>query len=56
MYGFRGVTKSKQEFPNLKKLEDKYKDKNIVFVGISCDQSKEDGVMNLDSAGSGGYQ
>ena len=30
----------KQEFPNLKKLEDKYKDKNIVFVGISCDQSE----------------
>lgn len=27
----------KQEFPNLKKLEEKYKDKNIVFVSISCD-------------------
>lgn len=30
----------KQEFPNLKKLEEKYKDRNIVFVGISCDQSE----------------
>ena len=27
----------KQEFPNLKKLEEKYKDKNIVFVSISSD-------------------
>ncbi|WP_455509715.1 TlpA family protein disulfide reductase [Butyricimonas paravirosa] len=27
----------KQEFPHLKELEEKYKDKNIVFVGISSD-------------------
>ena len=27
----------KQEFPNLKKLEEKYKDKNVVFVSISSD-------------------
>lgn len=27
----------KQEFPNLKRLEEKYKDKNIVFVSISSD-------------------
>ena len=27
----------KQEFPHLKELEEKYKDKNIVFVSISSD-------------------
>ncbi len=30
----------KREFPSLKKLEEKYKGKNIVFVGLSCDQSE----------------
>jgi thioredoxin len=30
----------KREFPNLKRLEEKYKGKNIVFVSISCDQSE----------------
>ena len=30
----------KQEFPNMKKLEEKYKDRNIVFVSISCDQTE----------------
>lgn len=30
----------KKELPNLKKLEEKYKDKNIVFVSISCDQNE----------------
>ena len=27
----------KREFPHLKELEEKYKDKNVVFVSISCD-------------------
>ena len=31
----------KKEFPNLKKLEDKYKDKNIAFVSISCDAQEK---------------
>lgn len=31
----------KREFPNLKKLEEKYEGKNIVFVSISCDQSEK---------------
>lgn len=30
----------KREFPNLKKLEEKYEGKDIVFVSVSCDQSE----------------
>lgn len=30
----------KKEYPNVKKMAEKYQEKNIVFVGISCDQSE----------------
>lgn len=38
----------KQEFPNLKKLEEKYKDKNIVFVSISSDAQERRWRFELD--------
>ena len=31
----------KREFPYLKELEEKYKDKNVVFVSISCDAQEQ---------------
>lgn len=44
------------EIPALKKLEQQFKDKNIVFVSISCDQKIADWEKMVREDGLGGIQ
>ena len=37
----------KKEYPALKALAEKYKDRNIVFVSLSCDRRKQDWLNGL---------
>lgn len=37
----------RREIPYMEKLEEKYKDKNIYFISLSCDQNKEAWENNL---------
>jgi len=45
-----------EEFPYLKKLEDKYKDKNIVFVSLSCDRFEKEWRNAIKKEKPGGIQ
>lgn len=38
----------RREIPYMEKLEEKYKDKNIYFISLSCDQNKEAWKKNLE--------
>ena len=37
----------KKEYPTLRALAEKYKDKNVVFVSLSCDRRKQDWLNGL---------
>ena len=45
-----------KELPFLKKLEEKYKDRNIVFVGLSIDQDKAKWTDRVKSGALSGTQ
>ena len=46
----------KQEIPYLKKLKEKFKDKNIAIIGISVDENKSDWENILKSENIDGIQ